>query len=83
LVKDDKPVVYYRLNDSSGTRAVDSSGNGHGGVYVGSPGFNHPALIVGDAAAKSTSFTSGYLTEKVTWPQQAITTECSPSTTVG
>ena len=76
LVKDDKPVVYYRLNDSSGTRAVDSSGNGHGGVYVGSPGFNHPALIVGDAAAKSTTFTSGYLTEKVTWPQQAITTEC-------
>ena len=76
FVKNDRPLVYYRLNDSSGSGATDSSGNGHTGAYVGSPGFSHPALIVGDAAAKSTSFTSGYLTESVTWPQQAITTEC-------
>ena len=76
LVQNDKPLVYYRLNDSSGSGATDSSGNGHTGAYVGSPGYSHPALIVGDAAAKSTSFTSGYLTESVTWPQQAITTEC-------
>ena len=28
-----KPVAYWRLNESGGPRAVDSSGNGHDGVY--------------------------------------------------
>lgn len=35
----DAPVVYYRMNDTSGTAAVDSSGHGQNGVYSGTPTF--------------------------------------------
>lgn len=30
----DAPVLYYRLHESSGTTAADSSGNGHAGTYT-------------------------------------------------
>lgn len=33
----DAPLAYWRLGESSGTVAADSSGNGHTGTYVGGP----------------------------------------------
>ena len=35
LVIQDKPVGYWRLNESSGTTAYDLSGNGNNGTYTG------------------------------------------------
>lgn len=35
-VLQDSPYAYYRLNETSGTTAADSSGNGRNGTYAGS-----------------------------------------------
>lgn len=43
LVLSDKPVEYYRLDESSGTIAADSSGNGANGTYLGTPGVDYRA----------------------------------------
>jgi hypothetical protein len=72
----DKPVAYYRMNDASGTTAVDSSGNGHNGTYTAGYSLNQAGLIAGDTSAKSVSFASGYGTSAATWTQQAVTAEC-------
>lgn len=42
------PLAYWRLGESSGTTAVDASGNGHDGTYEGSPTLGVDGLIVGD-----------------------------------
>lgn len=39
LIIASSPFLYWRLNETSGTTAVDSSGNGHDGTYHGSPTF--------------------------------------------
>lgn len=39
------PLVYFRLGETSGTTAVDSSGNGHNGTYHGSPTFGQPSAV--------------------------------------
>src|SRR5215831_14920886 len=45
----DHPVAYYRLGETSGTTAVDSSGNGSNGTYVGGVALGQPgALLPGD-----------------------------------
>jgi hypothetical protein len=35
-VMNDSPVAYYRLDEASGTTAIDASGNGYTGTYSGS-----------------------------------------------
>jgi hypothetical protein len=45
----DTPQVYYRLNDSSGSVAVDSSGNGHNGTLSGVATYGQIGVIVGDS----------------------------------
>lgn len=35
VVLDDGPVAYWRLGETAGTAAVDRTGNGHTGTYVG------------------------------------------------
>lgn len=48
----DSPLIYWRLGESSGTTAVDSSGNGHDGTYQNSPTLGAAgALNVGSDAA--------------------------------
>lgn len=37
----DSPVAWYRLDESSGTTAADSSGNGHTGTYAGTPTYSY------------------------------------------
>lgn len=44
----DTPLAYWRLGESGGSVAADSSGNGHGGTYVGSPTLGVPGALVGD-----------------------------------
>jgi hypothetical protein len=40
----------YRLDETSGTTAVDSSGSGNSGTYVNSPTLGVPGVISGDTA---------------------------------
>lgn len=37
---EDSPRAFWRLNENSGPTAIDSSGNGYNGTYVGSPTFS-------------------------------------------
>jgi hypothetical protein len=48
-VATDSPVLYWRLGESSGTTATDSSGNGRDGTYAGSPTLAVAGLLAGDA----------------------------------
>jgi hypothetical protein len=59
----DSPVRYYRLNESSGTTAADSSGNGVNGTYAGSgvtysvagpPGITDTAVTFNGSTGKMT-----------------------------
>ena len=43
------PAGYWRLGDSFGATALDSSGNQSAGGYHGSPAFGEPGAIQGDA----------------------------------
>src|SRR5690348_11198194 len=45
----DNPTVYYPLNETSGTVAHDSSGNGYNGTLAGSITYNQAGPIVGDS----------------------------------
>ncbi len=54
---DERPVVvagalaaHYRLNETGGTSAWDSSGNGNHGVYVNNPMLGQPGALAGDTA---------------------------------
>ncbi|GAC1541875.1 MAG: hypothetical protein NVS2B17_19760 [Candidatus Velthaea sp.] len=76
VVKADNPLAYYRLAETGGSTAVDASGAGKNGAYAASPQFAHPAILTGDASAKSVNFTNGYATSNVTWTNPGITAEC-------
>jgi hypothetical protein len=43
-----KPVAYWRLGEAKGPKALDSTGNGHQGVYKGKPAFGEQGAIKGD-----------------------------------
>jgi len=46
----DGPTAYYRFDESSGTTANDSSGNGYSGTYAGSGViYDQPGALIGDA----------------------------------
>src|SRR5260221_4029901 len=42
------PVGYWRLGEASGPTAVDASGNGYDGTYLGNPAFGQTGAIVND-----------------------------------
>jgi len=48
VVLADGPIAYWRLGESSGTTAVDTTGNGHTGTYLGGVTLGVPAALVGD-----------------------------------
>lgn len=51
-VTDLTPTAWYRLGEQSGTTAIDSSGNGYDGSYVGGATFNSTTgLLVGSGDA--------------------------------
>ena len=51
----DSPVHYYRLNEPSGTSAVDSGSGANNGTYV-SCALNQGSFVQNDAAAASVGF---------------------------
>lgn len=61
-VMTDLPRAYYRLDDTSGTTAKDSSGNGNAGSYVGGITLGAAGALVGDPdKAVVLNGTSGYV----------------------
>jgi hypothetical protein len=57
----DSPVAYWRLGESSGTTAADSSGNGHGGTYT-STGVSYGASAIVSDGDTAVSFSGGSMT---------------------
>lgn len=45
----DSPLLYWRLGETSGVTAVDSSGNGRDGTYMGTPGLDRVGLQGNDS----------------------------------
>ncbi len=57
------PTAYWRFGETSGTTAIDSTGNGYNGTYTGSYSLNASgAGLDGDTALR---VTSGYMTVSV------------------
>lgn len=52
----DSPLAYYRLDDASGTVAVDSSGNGLDATYFGSPTLGATSLLASDPSNGAVQF---------------------------
>jgi len=55
-VQNDDPLGYWRLAETSGTSAGDSSGNGRDGTYVNGPTLGASSLLTGDPGNPSVSF---------------------------
>jgi hypothetical protein len=51
----DEPIAYWRLGESSGTSAADTSGNGNTGTYGGGPTLGATGALAGDSDT-ATSF---------------------------
>lgn len=61
-VLSDQPVAYWRLGETSGNTANDSSGNGHNGTYIGSPALGQGGSLSGDSdAAAAFNGSSSYV----------------------
>ena len=56
-VLQDKPVAFWQLNETSGTVAADSSGNGYNGTYEGAPTLG--AAPIAPGLGKSVSLAGG------------------------
>lgn len=65
-VLNDNPYAYYRFGESSGTTAVDSSGNSRDGSYINSPTLGVPGAGAGsDTAATFSSASSQYMDSSI------------------
>jgi len=64
----DAPIGYWRLNETSGTVAADSSGHGNPGTYTGTFALGATSPITSDSAARALNLTGasssaeGYVT---------------------
>ncbi len=61
VVLADSPVVYHRLNDTSGTNCKDSSGHGRDGTYQANPTLNQPGPVPTGKSVKFTAASSQYV----------------------
>lgn len=59
VVRHDKPKVWLRLDDGSGTLAVDSTANRFDGQYQGGPTLGQAGLVATDQSGKSVCFVTG------------------------
>jgi hypothetical protein len=73
----DTPTRYYRLGESSGTSAVDISGNGQNGTYVASPMLGVVGAVSGDP---DTAITLNGTTQSVTVPTTGLPSGNVPAT---
>ena len=59
----DTPYLWYRLGESAGTTATDSSGNSRDGTYTGTYTLGTAGLLTGDSDT-AVAFNSGYVITK-------------------
>lgn len=62
----DTPLVYWRLGESLGTAALDSSGNARNGTYNGGFTLGQTGLVSGGNTAVQLNGTSGYVLTPIT-----------------
>ena len=70
----DAPAGYWRLNETNGSVALDSSGNGRHGTYLGGVTLGLAGAVPGDGRATSFDGSSGYVQLPGTWGGTAETT---------
>jgi Concanavalin A-like lectin/glucanases superfamily len=64
------PYAYYRLDETSGTTAADTSGHGHNGTYEGTPGTHY---TLGQASiVPGTSYTAKFFAANPGAPKVAL-----------
>jgi len=56
------PLAYFRLDQTAGTVAVDSSANGHNGVYTGTYTLNQTSVLADGNASVSLNGTNAFVT---------------------
>ncbi|MDE2099071.1 MAG: LamG domain-containing protein [Patescibacteria group bacterium] len=61
LILRDRPAAYYRMDETSGTTAFDSSGNGNNGTITGGVTLNQPGALVDGDAAMAFDGSTGYV----------------------
>lgn len=72
----DNPVLYWRLDDTSGSVAADSSGNNNTGIYQGSPTLNQPGAVRTDRdSAVVLNGSSQYVTSSPSFDNPQVFTE--------
>lgn len=52
----DSPSLFWRFQETSGTTAADSSGNGRDGTHVNTPTLNQTGMIASDSASRSVHY---------------------------
>lgn len=62
----DSPLVWYRLDEASGSVANDSSGNGNDGTVSGTLGWGHSSLVPTDPDNDAATFNSDSVTVALT-----------------
>ena len=72
----DDPLVFYLMDETSGTSFADSSGNNRSARFVGAVRLGRPAILPSERAYGSASFADGYALEALTWTRRAVTAEC-------
>src|ERR1044072_9511171 len=62
-ITNEQPIIYWRLGDTSGTTAADSSGNSRTGTYQNTPTLNQVSLLMGqlDNVSIKTNGTDEYV----------------------
>jgi hypothetical protein len=69
------PVSYWRLNETTGTTAVDSMGVNNG-TYVASPILGGAGFVTGDTGAMNLVNTSQYCSTPITTSYNTFSVEC-------
>jgi len=71
----DKPVAFWMLNETSGTVAADSSGNGYNGTYTGGFTLGQPGIPAGGNGVKFDGSTGYVVAPLVTTATASATLE--------
>lgn len=76
----DSPILYWRLEETSGTNAADTSGNSRPGTYFTSPTLGATSLVPSQPSDKATSFNganqSVFRSSETALNPTSFTTEC-------
>jgi hypothetical protein len=70
----DSPTIFYRLSETSGTTAIDSSGNAYNGVYQGGVTLGVPGVTSDGLTAVTLNGTSGYISSSTLWTNPTVLT---------